>query len=258
MSEANGKPESPADSTAPAGTETQNQTEGQPANPTVEASDAVKSYLKGLGLESAPISEELVKVAEAGIKQKASVSKLSLEKEQLLAQMTSRGEVPEQPTQDTPVEAAPDTPPEPQPQAEQKTQGVTANDLFDLSMMIQQSFPELVNEAQDGSLFKDLRQRGFFSAAGINKKEVYDYLTTRNADAKELRELREFKQQHSQPNPNDNPLYNATPGVDLNTGEMNDQMAHQLVMSGQKDHKRYGEAVEFLRKKAVSYNVAKL
>ena len=255
MSEVNGKPDAPEQTTVPAGTETQPTQPEQPANPTVEASDAVKSYLKGLGLESAPISEELIKVAEAGMKQKASVSKLSLEKEQLLAQMTSRGEEPQftEPEQE-PEKEPEQTPPEPQskPTTEPTTTGVTANDLFDLSMMIQNSFPELVDEAQDGRLFKDLRQRGFFSAAGINKKDIYDYLSQRNADAKELRELREFKQKYSQPNPNSNPSYNPQAGVALNyQGEMTKDYAHKLVLSGDKSNKRYLEAVEFLRKDAV-------
>lgn len=253
MSEVNGKPDAPEQTTVPAGTDTQPTQPEQPANPTVEASDAVKSYLKGLGLESAPISEELIKVAEAGIKQKASVSKLSLEKEQLLAQMTSRGEEP-QFTEPEPEKPAEPTPPatQPTPTAEQTTKGVTANDLFDLSMMIQSSFPELVDEAQDGRLFKDLRQRGYFSAAGINKKDIYDYLSQRNADAKELRELREFKAKMSQPNPNTNPAYAPKPGVDLGyQGEMTKEFAHNLVMSGQRSNKRYGEALEFLRKDAM-------
>lgn len=252
MSEVNGKPDAPEQTTVPAGTETQPTQPEQPANPTVEASDAVKSYLKGLGLESAPISEELIKVAEAGIKQKASVSKLSLEKEQLLAQMTSRGEEP-QVTEPEPVEEPEKTQPatQPTPTAEPTTKGVTANDLFDLSMMIQNSFPELVDEAQDGRLFKDLRQRGYFSANGINKKDIYDYLAQRNADAKELRELREFKQKMSQPNPNSNPAYAPQPGVALNyQGEMTKDYAHKLVLSGDRNNKRYLEALEFLRKDA--------
>lgn len=253
MSEVNGKPDAPEQTTVPAGTDTQPTQPEQPANPTVEASDAVKSYLKGLGLESAPISEELIKVAEAGIKQKASVSKLSLEKEQLLAQMTSRGEEPqitEPEPEPTPEPTQPATPAT--PTQEPTTKGVTANDLFDLSMMIQSSFPELVDEAQDGRLFKDLRQRGYFSAAGINKKDIYDYLSQRNADAKELRELREFKAKMSQPNPNTNPAYAPKPGVDLGyQGEMTKEFAHNLVMSGQRSNKRYGEALEFLRKDAM-------
>lgn len=252
MSEVNGKPDAPEQATVVAGTTPQPEQQEQPANPTVEASDAVKAYLKGLGLESAPISEELVKVAEAGIKQKASVSKLSLEKEQLLAQITSRGEdttivEPEPQPEETPTQPEP----QPTPMAETMTKGVTPNDLFDLSMMIQTSFPELLDEAQDGRLFKDLRQRGFFSAKGINKKDIYDYLSVRNSEAKELRELREFKQKMSQPNPNNNPAYNPQPGVALNyQGEMTKDYAHNLVLSGDKQNKRYLEALEFLRNDA--------
>ena len=252
MSEENGKPVAPEQTTTPAGTDVQPTQPQQPANPTVEASDAVKSYLKGLGLESASISEELIKVAEAGIKQKASVSKLSLEKEQLLAQMASRGEEPQlsdPEPENEPEKTQPETPST--PKTEPTTKGVTANDLFDLSMMIQANFPELIDKAQDGRLFADLRERGYFSAAGIDKKKIYDYLSQQNADAKELRELREFKNKYSQPNPQDNPTYNAQPGVNLGyTGEMNKKFAHDLVMSGDRSNKRYLEALEFLRKDA--------
>lgn len=252
MSDENGKPVAPDQTTAPAGTDAQPEQTQQTANPTVEASDEVKSYLKGLGLEPTAFTEELVKVAEAGMKQKASVSKLSLEKEQLLAKMTSRGE--DISLDDTPTESTPpatQTEPTPEP----KTIGVSDNDLFDLSRMIATEFPELVDSAQDGSLFRELRQRGFFTSKGIDKKSIYDYLYKQNSDAKELRELREFKAKYGSPNPNANPTYNAQPGVNLGyTGEMTKDYAHKLVLSGQTQDKRYAEALEFLRKDAMGVN----
>ena len=62
-----GKPENaPVQPTATPGSEAQ-PTEQKPANPTVEMSDSVKSYLKGLGLEGVQATPELVKVAEAGM-----------------------------------------------------------------------------------------------------------------------------------------------------------------------------------------------
>ena len=86
-----GKPENaPVQPTEPAGTGTQ-PTEQKPANPTVEMSDSVKSYLKGLGLEGVQATPELVKVAEAGMKQKESVSRKSQEVETLLARLASQG-----------------------------------------------------------------------------------------------------------------------------------------------------------------------
>lgn len=255
MSEVNGKPEAPEQTTTPAGTGMQPTQSEQPANPTVEASDEVRSYLKGLGLESVPVTEELVKVAEAGMKQKASVSKLSFEKEQLLAKMTSRGEyatVPEQkPAENKTEPETPSATPQTPTEDVQMTRGVSDNDLFDLSRMIATEFKEIAPLAEDGSLFRDLRQLGYFTSRGIDKKAVYDYLAQRNAQAQELRELREFKAKYSQPNPNSNPAYNAQPGVNLGyTGEMTGQIAHDIVMSGDRSNKRYGEALEFLRKEA--------
>lgn len=255
MSENNGKPEAPAENTAPAGTDAQTQQPQQPANPTVEASPEVQSYLKGLGLENAPVTAELVKLAEAGMKQKASVSRLSLEKEQLLAKMTSQGvqepeykapeSQPEQPQQ--PTEA-----PQTQTPPQMTSRGVTDNDLFDLSRMIATEFQEIAPLAEDGSLFKDLRQLGYFTNEGIDKKAVYDYLNARNAQAKELRELREFKQKYGQPDPNNNPAYNAQPGVQLGyTGEMTYDIAHSIVLSGNTTNPRYAEAVDTLRKRAM-------
>lgn len=249
MSEENGKPVAPEQTTAPVGTEAQPVQNEQPANPKVEASAEVLSYLKGLGLENASVSEELIKVAEAGMKQKASVSKLSLEKEQLLAKMTSVG-------QDTTItepeeETQPATPPTPT-EATQTTKGVSDNDLFDLSRMIFTEFKEIAPQAEDGSIFRELRQLGYFTSNGIDKKAVYDYLSGKNAQAAELRELREFKEKYNQPDPNSNPAYNAQPGVNLGaTGEMNNDLAHQIVFSGDQSNKRYAEAVEFLRKAAI-------
>lgn len=250
MSEVNGKPEAPEQATVSVGTETQPAQQEQPANPKVEASDEVRSYLKGLGLENASISEELIKVAEAGMKQKASVSKLSLEKEQLLAKMTSTG-------QDTsiPEPEESQTQPEPTPQPTESapmTRGVSDNDLFDLSRMITTEFQDIAPLAEDGSIFRELRQLGYFTANGIDKKSVYEYLAQRNSQAKELRELREFKQKYGQPDPNANPTYNAQPGVSLSaTGEMSKDMAHAIVLSGDRSNSRYAEALEFLRKTAV-------
>lgn len=252
MSELNGKPEAPEQTTTPEGAGVQTEQTQQPANPTVEASDEVRSYLKGLGLDQAPLTQELVKVAEAGMKQKSSVSKLSFEKEQLLAKLSSQGAdttIPE------PEDTAQQTQPAPAPQpTEQPTQtrGVTDNELFDLSRMIATEFAEIAPQAEDGSLFRELRQLGYFTSNGIDKKAVYDYLMVRNNQAKELRELREFKQKYSQANPDNNPVYNAQPGVNLGyTGDMNADFAHSLVMSGDRTNKRYGEALEFLRKAAL-------
>lgn len=249
MSDINGKPEAPAAPTEPAGTDTQTQQPEQPANPTVEASPEVQAYLKGLGLENTQLTPEFLKVAEAGLKQKTSVSKLSFEKQELLARLASQGK-------DTTDPVEPPTEPAPQPrQQETPTPGVSDNELFDLARMIQTDFSEIAPQAEDGSLFAELRQLGYFTPQGINKKAVYDYLNAKNAQAKELRELREFKASHSQPDPNSNPMYNPAPGVtfDENT-KMDSRLAHAIVYRGDRSNKRYGEALEFIRKDLLTRN----
>lgn len=244
-----GKPEAPVTQpTAPAGTDAQPQVQEAPANPAVEVSDPVRSYLKGLGLENVAATPELVKVAEAGMKQKESVSRISYEKEQLLARLESQGKDTSDPEPQAPAQT---TAPAPAPQEATATVGVTDNDLFDLAQMINTNFKDLSTEAQDGSLFRELRQLGYFTAQGINKKAVYDYLAAKNAQAQELRELREFKQRYSQPNPADNPAYMPTPGY-APDAPMDGNFARQIVLGGDTNHQRYGEAVQFLRNELMS------
>lgn len=242
-----GKPETaPVEPTATPGSEAQ-PTEQKPANPTVEMSDSVKSYLKGLGLEGVQATPELVKVAEAGMKQKESVSRKSQEVETLLARLASQGKDATEPTPEAPVEpqpAQPQTPPETTAQI-----GVSDNDLFDLARMVTTDFKELSDSAQDGSLFRELRQLGYFTSKGIDKKAVYDYLTAKNAQAQELRELREFKQKYSQPDPTSNPVYNATPGINME-GTMSHDLAHTIALQGPQN-KRYQEALAYLRKEVL-------
>ena len=250
-----GKPDNaPVQPTATPGSEAQ-QTEQKPANPTVEMSDSVKSYLKGLGLEGVNATPELVKVAEAGMKQKESVSRKSQEVETLLARLASQGKDTSEPA---PITSSEQTPAfETQTQSTQPQQptettgkiGVSDNDLFDLARMVTTDFKELSESAQDGSLFKELRQLGYFTSKGIDKKAVYDYLAGKNAAAQELRELREFKEKYSQPNPNANPMYNATPGINME-GPMNHDLAHSIALQGPQG-KRYQEAVAFLRKEVL-------
>lgn len=241
-----GKPEAPATDTVPAGTDTQQQAPEQTANPSVEVSDSVKSYLKGLGLENVQATPELVKLAEAGMKQKESVSKLSFEKENLLARLESQGKDTSDP------EPEPETPtsePAPQVNTEQNIIGVSDNDLFDLSRMITTDFPEIKDQAQDGSLFRELRQLGYFTSKGIDKKAVYDYLTVKNSQAKELRELREFKKKYENPDPAAAPVYNPQMNLNLD-GDMTKELAHAIVISGDTSNKRYNEALSFLREDA--------
>ena len=251
-----GKPENaPVQPTATPGSEAQ-PTEQKPANPTVEMSDSVKSYLKGLGLEGVQATPELVKVAEAGMKQKESVSRKSQEVETLLARLASQGKDTSEPesnnnsitsgeqTQNQTVPTQPQQPTETTGQI-----GVSDNDLFDLARMVTTDFKELSESAQDGSLFKELRQLGYFTSKGIDKKAVYDYLAGKNAAAQELRELREFKEKYSQPNPNANPIYNATPGINMD-GPMTHDLAHSIALQGPQG-KRYQEAVAFLRKEVL-------
>lgn len=240
----NGEPVTPAPATEAEATASQPAQEPVSANPTVEVPTEVKSYLKGLGLDNAQVTPEFLKLAEAGMKQKTSVSKLSLEKEQLLARLEGQG-VHEEPVQEE-VRA----PEIQQPAAEESkaTGSISDNDLFRLSRTIATDFPELSDLAQDGSLFRELRQLGYFKASGINEREIYSYLSDKNAQFKELRELREFKEQHSQFDSSTNPAYNPRPGLNMD-GDMNEQLARNIVYSGDVQNKRYQEAVHFLQDK---------
>ena len=239
----NGEPVTPAMATETNATESQPAQEPVSANPAVEVPAEVQSYLKGLDLESAQVTPEFLKLAEAGMKQKASVSKLSLEKEQLLARLEGQGVSQPEPKEEFEPEVQQPAAVEPK-----ATGNISDNDLFRLSRTIQQDFPELSDLAQDGSLFRELRQLGYFKASGINERETYAYLSAKNAQFKELRELREFKEQHSRPDASTNPTYNPRPGLNMD-GEMNEQLARSIVYSGDSRNKRYTEAVHFLQDK---------
>lgn len=241
----NGEPVTPAAATDANATASQPAQEPVSANPAVEVPTEVKSYLKGLGLDNAQVTPEFLKLAEAGMKQKSSVSRLSLEKEQLLARLEGQGvhetAIAEEETREPEVQ---------QPAAEEHkaTGNISDNDLFRLSRTIATDFPELSDLAQDGSLFRELRQLGYFKASGINERETYNYLAAKNAQLKELRELREFKEQHSRVDTSTNPAYNPRPGLNMD-GDMNEQLARSIVYSGDMQNKRYQEAVHFLQDK---------
>ena len=241
----NGEPVTPAAATDANATASQPAQEPVSANPAVEVPTEVKSYLKGLGLDNAQVTPEFLKLAEAGMKQKTSVSKLSLEKEQLFARLEGQGV-----HETAPVEEEPREPEVQQPAAEEPkaTGNISDNDLFRLSRTIATDFPELSDLAQDGSLFRELRQLGYFKASGINERETYNYLAAKNAQLKELRELQEFKEQHSRVDTSTNPAYNPRPGLNMD-GEMNEQLARSIVYSGDAQNKRYQEAVHFLQDK---------
>ena len=241
----NGEPVTPAAATDANATASQPAQEPVSANPAVEVPTEVKSYLKGLGLDNAQVTPEFLKLAEAGMKQKSSVSRLSLEKEQLLARLEGQGihenTIAEEETREPEVQ---------QPAAEEHkaTGNISDNDLFRLSRTIATDFPELSDLAQDGSLFRELRQLGYFKASGINERETYNYLAAKNAQLKELRELREFKEQHSRVDTSTNPAYNPRPGLNMD-GDMNEQLARSIVYSGDTQNKRYQEAVHYLQDK---------
>ena len=241
----NGEPVTPAAATDANATASQPAQEPVSANPAVEVPTEVKSYLKGLGLDNAQVTPEFLKLAEAGMKQKSSVSRLSLEKEQLLARLEGQGIHEATITEEEPREPEVQQPAAEEPKA---TGNISDNDLFRLSRTIATDFPELSDLAQDGSLFRELRQLGYFKASGINERETYNYLAAKNAQLKELRELREFKEQHSRVDTSTNPAYNPRPGLNVD-GDMNEQLARNIVYSGDTQNKRYQEAVHFLQDK---------
>ena len=206
-----------------------------------------KAYLKGLGVESLD-PQAFAKIVDSSIKQKTSVSEKSRELEELRARLSSTG----QDTAVTPAsEPAPDTQPEPVAQPEPSTpvqgRGVTENDLFDLSTMINREFPELISEAADGRLFAELRQLGFFGVEGINKKQVYDHLTQKHSLAKELKELREFKEKYSQPNPSLNPTYDPQSPV-RDTDKKDATWAREVVAASINGHQVEVKTLEEARR----------
>lgn len=238
----NGEPVAPAMPTEANAVATQAVQETTTANPEVEVPQEVKSYLKGLGLDNAQVTPEFLKLAEAGMRQKTSVSKLSLEKEQLLARLEG---VKTQPVEEVKQ-------PEVQPMAtvepKAENSSISDNDLFRFSRTIASDFPELNELAQNGDLFRELRQLGYFGANGINEREAYVYLSNKNAQLKELRELREFKEQAQQRDTAMNPSYNPRPGVSMDA-EMSEALARTIVYSGDVQNKRYQEAVSYLQNK---------
>lgn len=227
----NDQPENPTD-------QTPTEPQGQDTAKSIELTDSQASYLKGLNIEDPTDSESIIRIIDSAIKQKASVSRLSGDLSRANAKLAGK---PEPPQEQQESEGTP----EPQTPSEPKS-GITDNDLFDLTQMVV-GFPELVNSAQDGSIFNELRQMGYFGTDGYNKKAVYDYLSKKNDSAKELRELREFKANHSTPNPADNPQLNSAPGLDLK-GEMNSALAREIVLTGQPAD-RVQEAITFLQGK---------
>ena len=222
------------------------------AEPTVVLSEDQKAYLKGIGIEDVTSTEAIQKIIDTSIKQKSSVSKSSRELEELKARLASQGKPIDTNLDDhdggTPPAADPQpstTPPAGSDTPAAASNGVSDNDLFDLSRMFNE-FPELADEAQDGRIFGELRNLGYFGTAGINKQAIYNHLSAKNAQAKELRELREFKEKYSKPDPSSNPQPSQSVGVNLN-GEMDKDVARAIILSGPQSQ-RYNEARQFLQK----------
>ena len=244
----------------PAGEGTQPAAENQntpPANPTVEATAEQLAYMKGVGLENATLTPEFLKAIDLGMKQKSSVSNKELEITQLKAQLESRGqeiqEVAPAAAEGQPAKAQqPVTPtPEPNPVQGQVGNGISQNDIFDVTQMINGfgvfSTPEAAKE-----VFDELRLRKLFGVTGVDKKGVYDYLTVKAAQVKELQELRKFKEEYSQPDPNANATYTLGAEITADT-EIKDRATAQAIVlaaiEGQQvDAKKLDEAREFLQK----------
>lgn len=209
-----------------------------------------KAYLKGLGVESLD-PQAFAKIVDSSIKQKTSVSEKSRELEELRARLSSQGQdTTVTPVADPTPEPQPDPVTQPAPSTPVQGRGVTENDLFDLSSMINREFPELIPEAADGRLFAELRQLGFFGVEGINKKQVYEHLSQKHATAKELKELREFKEKHSVADPSLNPTYN--PGAPVTNPETKDanwarEIVSASIMGHQVEEKVLGEARRILQ-----------
>lgn len=240
-----------------AGAPTANGTGTPPADPVVEATDAQLAHLKGLGLEDVKLTPELLKVVDVDIKQKATVSELSRTNAEYKVRLESQGkpsEIVEDP-EPTPAPAPQPiaTPPTPAPNpAQEHSSGISENDLFDLSRDIARDFPAVSKAAEEGELvFDELRARGFFGVQGYNKKDIYAYLGTREAQLKEIQELREFKQKHAQPDAKAQPTYDFTKPIAKDV-PMNEDLARATVMAAVKgqqvDERTLNDAREFLQK----------
>lgn len=207
--------------------------------------DKAKSYLKGIGVEEFT-PEAFAKIINSAVSQKASVSRLSREKAEAEAMLASQGELPTQQDPSNPATSEPVTTPEAptQPVAQPQSNGVSKNDIFDISVMINTNFPELTDEASDGSLFKELTTYGYFTAQGIDKEAIYNHLKVKNEQAKELRELREFKASHAQPEAQEqqyNPGMPITPKVkDVNWAR--EIITYNITNPGQVDARDLQEA----------------
>lgn len=231
---------------ADTGVNAANGTTETPANQSLmeTLSDDQKAYLKGIGIENLDASN-FGKVIDTAIKQKTSVSKSSKEIAELKAMLSSQGNTTNEQTtapqeefntQPENSNYSEDRTPTQQPSAVGQSNGVTQNDLFDLSMMIQNNFPELVHDASTGALFDDLRIHGFFGINGIDKKSTYEYLTQKNAQAKELRELREFKKQITQGDATSSVQYVPTAGYKRSNEVTDMESAKNIIirnMSGE-------------------------
>lgn len=198
----------PANEPTPVGTGVANEAGTTTASQTTVAIDTLpaetQQYLKGLMISSLD-EDSIKKIIDAGMKQKQSVAKKSQELEELKAKYAGTPVKPAQIESDLPQPTVPQEPSTPATQG--NTERLTDNELFMLSDIIRRDFPELAESATDGSLFKEMRQLGYFNE-GLNLLATTEYLAGKHAVAKELKELRAFKAAQESLDPEDNPGYN--------------------------------------------------
>lgn len=186
-------------------------------------------FLKGLGIEEFT-PESLKKLVQAGINQKDSVSRISREKAELEAKLAGLQQpVEPQPSiegQSEPVAQPVSAPAQPAQAVQPQAYGATKNDAWDISQMIVTNFPDLKDVAASGEIFNDLTMRGLYGVNGVDKEGIYNYLSSRNAEAKEIRELREFKAKYEQAMEPE-PQYNVNGVIDNGVKDIN--WANQVI-----------------------------
>lgn len=222
--------------------------------------ESQQNYLKSLGVTELT-QDTLAKIINSGIKQKDSVSKMSQEVESYKIQLESAGKRVEEAEEKASRAQEPAEPPVQSAQQQSTVEShddnkiISEDDLFMFARMIKTDFPALKEEAEDGRLFGELRQLGYFGVGGIKTKAAYEYLTKRNAQQAELNELREFKKKASQPVQGQAPSYEPTYQL-KESDKMTEEAARMIIAESITKHDenvpRLNEARQFLQRKAAN------
>jgi hypothetical protein len=212
-----------------------------------ELDESYRDHLKGLSIEKID-KETIKKIIESSMAQKKSVSNKSrelVEKDKEIENLRQILEGQSQIEDDTDeIDTPPSDPVKPSGSPSQHI-AVTENDLFDIFKDYSRDFPELAATADTSEIVNELKAFGYLTADGFNKARIFDHLSARNKQARELKELREFKEQYSKPTVE---TYDGNLSVNY-TGDMTGEVARKIVLDSYgsaNPHPRLTEAQEFL------------